>query len=374
MTEKQHMSTETEEATPEKAKDPVRTWTFIILALAALLLVWYLISDRMAPFTSQARVHALVIPVSPEVSGTVISVAVGNNQRVSAGQELFQIDPHRNQLAVEAAEADLQTARQSMGVSGANVSAAEAALVSAEASLVQAEKDAVRLKRIQKEDPGAISVRRVESAEATLSAAQGQVAAAEANIEKARQDLGQPGEQNSRLLQAQSALDQASLNLERTTVRAPEEGLVTDVRVNNGNYANAGSPQLTFIAIENIWVQADFTENNLGNIRPGNAVRIVFDVLPGRVFTGTVRETGFGVAVNSTPLGSLPTIENDRDWLRASQRYPVLIDFDLPTRENGTDIRVGSQASVTVFTQKRGLFNLLARVRMWLNSLLTYAY
>jgi multidrug resistance efflux pump len=374
MTENQENSTEAEDTSTVQAKDPVRTWTFIVLALAALLLVWYLVSDRVTPYTSQARVHALVIPVSPEVSGTVIAVAVGNNQRVAAGQELFQIDPNRNQLAVEAAEADLQTARQSMGASGANVSAAEAALVTAEASRVRAEKDAIRLQRIQNEDPGAISVRRVESAEASLTAAQGQVAAANANIEKAKQDLGQTGEQNSRVLQAQSALDQARLNLEKTTVRAPEDGLVTDVRVNNGNYANAGSPQLTFIAIENIWVQADFTENNLGNIRSGNTVRMVFDVLPGRVFTGTVRETGFGVAVDSTPLGSLPTIENDRDWLRASQRYPVLVDFELPRRENGTDIRVGSQASVVVLTQERGLFNLLARFQIWLNSLLTYAY
>ena len=374
MTENQEASTEAESISTEQAKDPVRTWTYIILALAAVLLIWYLISDRVTPYTSQARVHALVIPVSPEVSGTVISVAVGNNQRVTAGQELFQIDPNRNQLAVEAAEADLQTARQSMGASGANVSAAEAALVTAEAGRVRAEKDAVRLRRIQKEDPGAISVRRVESADASLTAAEGQVAAAKANIEKAKQDLGQTGEQNSRVLQAQSALDQARLNLEKTTVRAPEEGLVTDVRVNNGNYANAGSPQLTFIAIENIWIQADFTENNLGNIRPGNSVRMVFDVLPGQVFTGNVRETGFGVAVDSTPLGSLPTIENDRDWLRASQRYPVLIDFELPRRENGTDIRVGSQATVVVLTREGGLFNLLAKFQMWLNSLVTYAY
>ena len=215
MTENQENNTEAEDTSTVQAKDPVRTWTLIVLALAALLLVWYLVSDRVTPYTSQARVHALVIPVSPEVSGTVIAVAVGNNQRVAAGQELFQIDPNRNQLAVEAAEADLQTARQSMGASGANVSAAEAALVTAEASRVRAEKDAVRLKRIQKEDPGAISVRRVESAEATLTAAQGQVAAAKANIEKAKQDLGQTGEQNSRVLQAQSALDQARLNLEK---------------------------------------------------------------------------------------------------------------------------------------------------------------
>ncbi len=374
MAEEQENIKESEISTVKPGLDPVRKWTFIILILTMVLLVWYLISARVTPFTSQARVHALVIPISPEVSGTVISVAVGNNQRVKAGQELFQLDPSRNQLAVETAEADLQTARQSLGASGANVSAAEAALVSAEANLVRSEKDAIRLKRIQKEDPGAISVRRVETAEATLTAAQGQVAAAIANIDKAKQDLGQSGEQNSRILQAQSALDQAKLNLDKTTVRAPEDGVVTDVRVNNGNFANTGTPQLTFISIKNIWVQADFTENNLGNIRTGNTVRMVFDVLPGKIFIGTVRETGYGVAVDSAPLGSLPTIENNRDWLRAAQRYPVLIDFQLPTRDGGTDIRVGSQASVIVFTQESGFFNLLARFQIWLSSVLTYAY
>jgi multidrug resistance efflux pump len=374
MAEEHESIKESEESTVKPGLDPVRKWTFIILILAMVLLVWYLISDRVTPFTSQARVHALVIPVSPEVSGTVISVTVGNNQRVKAGQELFQLDPSRNQLAVETAEADLQTARQSLGASGANVSAAEAALVTAEANLVRSEKDAVRLRRIQKEDPGAISVRRVETAEATLTAAQGQVAVAIANIDKAKQDLGQSGEQNSRILQAQSALDQAKLNLEKTTVRAPEDGVVTDVRVNNGNFANAGTPQMTFISTKYIWVQADFTENNLGNIRTGNTVRMVFDVLPGQTFIGTVRETGYGVSVDSAPLGSLPTIENDRDWLRASQRYPVLIDFQLPMRDDGTDIRVGSQASVIVFTRESGLFNLLAGVQIWLSSVLTYAY
>lgn len=374
MSEQQENLKQPEEVEVNIAKDPVRTWTFTILALTVVLMAWYLISDRLTPYTSQARVHALVIPVSPEVSGTVIAVSVGNNQRVKAGQVLFQIDPYRAQLAVETAEADLQTARQSMGASGANVGAAEAALISAEANQVRSEKDAVRLRRIQKEDPGAISVRRVESAEASLTAAQGQVAAAKANIEKAEQDLGQVGEQNSRILQAQSALDQARLNLEKTTVRAPEDGLVTDVQVSKGNFASTGAPQLTFIAVENIWVRADFTENNLGGVRPGSTVKIVFDALPGKVLSGTVREIGFGVALDSAPLGSLPTIENNRDWLRAAQRYPVLIDFLLPVREGGSDLRVGSQASVIVLTQDGGFLNFLAEFRIWLNSILTYAY
>lgn len=375
MSEKDATKDQPTEKKPVKAAmDPVRKWTFITLAAIVLLLAWYLVSDRLAPFTSQARVHALVVPIAPEVSGTVVAVNVGNNQRVKAGQELFQIDPERYRLAVETADADLQTARQSMGVSTANISAAEAALMRSQANLVRSEKDAMRLLRIKEEDPGAISQRRIESAEASLASAQAQVAASKANVEKARQDLGKTGEQNSRILQAQAALAQARLNLERTVVRAPEDGLVTDVRVNNGNFANASAPQMTFIAVDNIWVQADFTENNLGNIRAGNKVQIVFDVYPGEVFSGTVRELGFGIAVDSAPLGSLPTIDNNQGWLRSAQRYPVLIDFNLPSQQGASGIRVGSQASIVVFTGSHSLINSLARLKMWLNSILTYAY
>ncbi len=366
--------TPVEEQSAKQPADPVRKWTFITLAAVVLLLVWYLVSDRVTPFTSQARVHALVVPIAPEVSGTVLEIMVGNNQRVSAGQELFQIDPERYQLAVETAEADMQTARQSLGASSANVSAAEASLVSAEANLVRSEKDAMRLQRIKDEDPGAISQRRIESAEASLASARGQVDASRANVEKAKQDLGQTGEQNSRILQARSALAQANLNLKRTVVRAPQDGLVTDVRVNKGNFANASAPQMTFVAVDNIWIQADFTENNLGHIKAGNQVKIVFDVLPGEVFSGTVRELGFGVAVDSAPLGALPTIDNNQGWLRAAQRYPVLVDFDLPIQQTAASLRVGSQVTVVVITGSNTMINTLARFQIWLNSMLTYAY
>ena len=365
---------EAEQAPEVPASDPVRKWTFVTLGVAIALLAWYLVSDRVAPSTSQARVHALVVPIAPEVSGTVISVDVGNNQRVKAGQELFHIDPERYQLAVETAQADMQTARQSMGASSANVSAAEAGLVSAKANLVRSEKDAIRLQRIKEEDPGAISQRRIESAVASLEAARGQVDAARANVEKARQDLGQTGEQNSRILQAQSALAQATLNLERTVVLAPEDGLVTDVRVTKGNYANASAPQMTFIAVENVWIQADFTENNLGNIQAGNKVDVVFDVLPGEIYSGSVRELSFGVDVGTAPLGSLPTVDNNQGWLRAAQRYPVLIDIDLPPQPKALGLRVGSQATVVVYTGENSLVNMLAGLQIWLSSILTYAY
>ena len=311
------------------AMDPVRRWTFIVLGICLVLFAWYLRADRVTPYTSQARVNALVVPIAAEVSGTISDVLVKNNQIVEAGQKLFQIDIERYRLAVDNAKASI---------------------VSAKANLERARQDALRMRKIRDEDPGAISQRRIQAAEASFAAAEGDVDAAEANLDTAR------------------------LNLERATLNAPEKGIVTGVRLDKGNFAAAGAPQLTFIAIHNIWVQADFTENNLGHIDPGDEVAIVFDVLPGQIIRGSVREVGFGVTVDDAPLGSLPTISNDPDWLRQSQRYHVLIDFELTDKQEAKLLKVGSQASVIVYTGEHRLINSLASLLIYLISILTYAY
>jgi multidrug resistance efflux pump len=361
------------ETSAKAPMDPVRKWTLIVLGACVILMFWYLRSDRVTPYTNQARVHALVVPIAAQVSGIVTDVSVSNNEFVAADQELFQIDRNQYLFAVENAKANLQSARQATGASTANVEAARASVGAAQAGLVRAEQDAVRLRRIKEEDPGAISVRRLEQAEAQLMVAQSQLSASQANLEKAIQDLGQAGDENSRILQAQAGLDQAQLDLSRTTVRAPDNGLLTDVRVDRGNFAGAGAPQMTFIAIHNIWVQADFTENNLGHVDPGDKVEIVFDSMPGRVISGRVRGTGFGVALNSAPLGNLPTIDNDRQWLRDAQRFPVLVDFQLDDRDERLGIRVGSQASVIIYSGDNWLFNFVGRIYIRIASLLTYA-
>lgn len=354
--------------------DPVRKWTFIALGACAVLMVYYLVADRVTPYTSQARVHALVVPIAAEVSGTVTAVAVDSNSVVDAGDLLFQIDSARYQLAVETAMANLETARQTTRASTADVETAEAKVVSAKAQLRSAEQDAVRLRRIKQEDAGAISDRRIEIAENSLAAAQGGLAAAESSLQRAIAALGEAGDANTKVLQAQSALEQAQLDLTRTAVVAPDSGVVTDVRVDRGNFAQAGAPQMTFVASHDVWIQADFTENNLGNIRPGQAVEIVFDALPGTVVKGTIRTTGFGVNIDSAPLGSLPTIDNDRQWLRDAQRFAVLVDFELPTAEDRGGLRVGAQASVMVYADAGWITTLLGKIKMRLISIFTYAY
>jgi len=377
------MSNETEnkeeepadDAVPAKTPmDPVRRWTLIVLGACVVLMFWYLMSDRLTPYTSQARVHALVVPIASQVSGIVVDVFVANNEYVEAGQELFRIDPGTYQLAVETAQANMQSARQATGASGAGVDAAMASVESARAGLVRANQDGVRLRRIKEEDPGAISDRRLEQAEASVAVAVAQLASAEANLEKARQDLGETGDQNSRILQAQAALDQTQLDLSRTTIRAATDGLLTDVRLDRGNFASAGAPQMTFIGVHNIWVQADFTENNLGHIDAGDPVEIIFDALPGRVFPGRITSTGFGVDIAAAPLGSLPTVDNNRQWLRDAQRFPVQVEFQLRDENDRLAVRVGAQASVITYTGDNWLFNAVGKIYIRIASILTYAF
>lgn len=358
---------------PKSAPDPVRRATLIVMVLAFLLMAWYLAADRITPYTSQARLHAGVVPISAEVSGPVVEVAVSNNQLVAAGDTLFTVDPGNYELALENALASLETARQGTGASTANVDAAAAAVGAARANLRRAEQDTTRLRRIKEQDPGAISDRRLEMAEAASEVAREQLSGAESQLEAARQSLGLTGEDNARIRQAQVAVDKARLDIGKTAVVAPVDGLVTDVRVDVGKFAAAGSPQMTFVATHDIWIQADFTENNLGHVDRSDPVEIVFDVFPGRVFEGRVRGMGFGVDVDKAPLGSLPTIRNNREWLRDAQRFPVDVEFDMALEDKGK-LRVGAQASVIIYSGDGALMNSLGRLQVRIASLLSYAY
>ena len=229
------------------------------------------------------------------------------------------------------------------------------------------------MRRIRKEDPGAISERRIQSAEAGLQSARSRLAAAQAQLEAARNALGSTDENNAQLQQARSSLNTARINLERTSVFAPADGLITDLRVDKGNYAAAGAPLMTFIAIQDTWIRADFSENNLGNVDPGDPVEITFDVRPGRVYHGKVRRTGYGVQVSSNALGTLPTIDNQREWLRSEQRFPAVIDFEVPD-EIRNELRVGSQASVIVYTGDNWLMNALGKAYIRIAATLSYLY
>ena len=359
--------------TSDKKRDPVRLWTFIVLALCIVLMIIYLVGDRLTPYTTQARVHAYVVPVAPQVAGRLISVDVENNQMVKAGQKLFSIDPGSYDLAVQAAEAALKNTEQSIQSGISNVEASRANVDSAKASVWAADQDTTRMRRIRKEDEGAISERRIQQSEASLASSRANLAAAQASLEAAISALGSTDDNNAQIQQARSNLENARLNLERTIIYAPRDGMITDLRIDQGNYAASGAALMTFIAIHDTWIRADLSENNLGNVDVGDRVEVTFDVRPGKVFKGRIRQAGYGIEVNTNALGTLPTIDNDRNWLRAEQRFPVTIDFEASDL-SVSNLRVGSQVSVVVYTGDNPIMNALGRFYIRVNAYLSYAY
>jgi len=368
------------ESTPapqdEGAAKSVNRGARLILLVIALSLTWYLLADRFTPYTRQARLQGFVVGVAPEVAGVIREVWVRNDQEVEAGQPLFQIDPTQYQIALDRAESDFENAQRQVGAGSASVDAARAQLRVAQANRTKAEKDANRLERLHTEDPGAISVRRLEMAQASYAAARAQVDAAEANIERTIEQMGGDEEDNAILKTALSAQEKAQLDLDRTVVRAPSSGVVSDLRADVGRFAGTGSPVVTLIAIHDVWINAEFTENNLGNLAPGSPVEIIFDSLPGTVFTGEVRSIGLGISTGQAPApGTLPTIQNNRDWLRQSQRFPVVIGFDFTQdpRLRG-QVRVGGQVSVIAYTGQSAMLETLGRWYIRLLSWLSYAY
>jgi multidrug resistance efflux pump len=348
-----------------------------VLVIIVLSLTWYLLADRHTPYTRQARVEAYVVGVAPKVGGLVTQVWVKNDEMVDEDQPLFEIDPSQYQIALDQARSGLDNAVNQVGAGDAAVDAARAQYRAAVANLDRAEKDTARQEKMYEEDPGTISVRRLESSQASVDMARAQVAAAEAAIQGAIEQKGGNDETTNAILEsARSAVEKAELDLSNTVVKASTPGRISDLRAEIGQFAGTGQPVLTLIAISDVWINAEFTENNLGNLEVGTPVRILFDSLPGRIFKGEIRSIGIGVnSGTASAPGTLPTIQNDRDWLRQSQRFPVVIEFDPgQSEELERQLRAGGQASVMAFTNERGILNLLGRIYLRLMSWFSYVY
>lgn len=362
----------------EPPADPAKKGIKWVLLVIVLSLAWYLVADRFTPYTQQARVGAFVIPVAAEVAGRVTRVNVRNNQDVKAGDLLFEVDPQPYQIAVERARADLESTRRQIGASTAGIASAQANLRAAQANELKARQDNNRLEGLYRDDPGTISVRLLEVSRANREQAVSQVAAARAEVQRAREQEGGNAEDNALLRSAATALSKAELDQANTQIRARSAGLITDLRTDAGQFAAVGSPVMTLIAIHDVWISADMTENNLGLIKVDTPVAIVLDALPGELFDGRVRSVGYGVSVGQTPApGTLPSVQNSRDWLRPAQRFPVIIEFSEDSKallRDSRGIRAGGQAEVMAFPTQGNPLNPLGRAFLGLMSWLSYAY
>ncbi|MCP3852690.1 MAG: HlyD family secretion protein [Gammaproteobacteria bacterium] len=358
------------------AKKSIATGTIIVLLLIIVSLVWYLAADRYTPYTQQARIDGYVVGISSEVSGVVKQVWVKNNQLIKKGQKLFEVERSQYEIALNKARSDLEDVKRQIAAGTAGVESAQSNLEARKANQKKAKQDVVRLEGLYKKDSGAISIRRLESSQASYAQAVAKVAGAEAEVIRAIEQEGGDGENNAKLKSATSAVNKAELDLKHTVTYALSDGVITDLGIDIGQFASAGNPLMTFISIHDIWIEAQFTENNLGHLKAGSQVELVIDSIPGQVFKGEVRSVGLGVAFGQKPpAGTLPTIDNNRDWLRQSQRFPVIVTFDVKQSEKLRHfIRIGGQAEVIGFTEGHGLLNSLAKIYIRIMSYFSYVY
>jgi multidrug resistance efflux pump len=354
-----------------RKKDPIRRITAIVLGICLVIMIWYITADRLAPYTDQAKVVALVVPVVPRVSGYLTEVNVRLHSVVNKNDVLFQIDARPFELAVRAAEANFDRAAQQVGARSATVKSAVASVGVARAQLDRAQRNFDRTQQVLESNPGALSQADRDRSETGLAQAVERVASAEANLEKAQEQLGEVGPDNPDLRAAIVALEQVQLDLAFTKLYAPTRGAIESFNVDVGHYAQSGQPLATFISTHDVWIQADMRENNIANIKPGYRVEFVLDVAPGRVFKGTVRSVGFGVgSQGGTSRGELQTVTSSQGWLRDPQRFPVIIGID-PGEAQGL-LRAGGQADVIVYTGNHHLLNAIGWVNLRIRGLLSY--
>jgi len=358
-----------EESVPKK--DPIRRVTRIVLIVCAVIFVWYLFADRLTPYTDQARVTGLVVPIVPRVAGYLTEVNVRLHSVVEQDDVLFVIDQRPYELTVRSAEANLDAAAQQVGALTATVKSALGRVGVAKAQLDRAQRSNNRTQAILDKNPGALSQADVDRTETSLAQAVERLSSAEADLDKAKEQLGITGPENPQLRAAVAALEQAQLDLAFTTLHAPTRGAIESFNIDVGHYAVANQPLATFVSTSDVWIQADMRENNISRVDIGDAVEFVLDVAPGRVFRGKVRSVGYGVSTaGATNRGDLPTVQSSQGWLRDPQRFPVIIGFERETAQGL--LRAGGQADVIIYTGRNPILNLIGKLHLRVRSLLSY--
>lgn len=353
-------------------RDPVKFWTRTTLIVLITLFVAHILSDKYVPYTANARVEAYVVPLAAQVSGQLSKVYVTNNQRVKEGDKLVEIDAAKYELAVQQAEADLQSATQAADADTASVTTAQSRVTEAEANLLNAQVKGERIIKLAQK--GAASLSRADDARSRISASEAKLKSARSELEKAKSNLGATGQDNAKIKQALVNLERAQLDLHRAVVRAPSDGIITNFTVDVGHFANTGAPIMTFISIKDVWIQADMRENSLANIKAGDKVDILLDAAPGRVFKGSIRSVGWGVSDNTNnQMGGLTTVTETKGWLRQPQNFPVTVDFISAEDSKGFK-RAGGQANVIVYTSGNPLLNGAGKLWMWGLSIASHVY
>lgn len=304
---------------------------------------WYLVSSNYVS-TDNAYVDASSAAITPQVAGTIQSVAVTETQRVRRGDVLIVLDPSDAQLALAQAEANYAQARRQVEQYFANAAASTATITARQADLSRAQLDFDR--RAGLSASGAVSGEEIstarnalDSARAVLAAAREQQSALEALIR------GSDVAHNPLVLAALAMLDKARLDLSRTIIRAPIDGIVAQNQAQVGQRVSVGGPLMTVVPVEQVFVNANFKEGQLDRVRQGQAVTLESD-LYGSAVTFHGRVVGLGGGTGAA-FALIPAQNATGNWIKVVQRLPVRIALD-PKELAAHPLRVGLSMTATI--------------------------
>ena len=343
-----------------------------VLVIGAIYALWYLLVGRNYVSTDNAYVNAEIAQVTPLISAQATEVRVTDTQAVKRGDILVRLDPTNARIAVAQAEADLaearrrfrQTAATSTSLSaqvqarGADIAQANAQLAAAQADYDKARIDLQRREALSPE--GAVSGEEVTSARKAFAAARAGLEQARAGVATARATQGAAAgelaandalvsgstiETDPAVLAAKAKLENAQLDLGRTIIRAPIDGVVTRRQVQVGQRVAQGNPIMSIVPLAQVYVDANFKERQLRQVRIGMPATVIADIYGGDVvYHGKV--IGFSGGTGSS-LALIPAQNATGNWIKVVQRLPVRIALD-PRELAAHPLRVGLSTEVEI--------------------------
>ena len=350
-----------QQGNPARKKALTAVAAAIVVAGAAYGAYWALVLNHFES-TDNAYVQGNVVQLTPQVSGTVVSIAADDTDHVKAGQLLVKLDPADAQVALDQAEAQLAQTVREVRTLYANNSTLKAQIALREADVARAQSEVARAQDdVARRTPlvatGAVGKEEFNHSTSQLSAAKSSLVAAQSAVIAAREQLtsnqtltdGIAVDQHPNVLRASARVRESYLALHRADLLAPVDGFVAKRSVQLGQRVQAGAPLLSVIALNQLWVDANFKESQLKNLRIGQPVELLADVYGKKVeYHGTVDGLGAGTGA---AFSLLPAQNATGNWIKVVQRVPVRITLD-PKELAEHPLRVGLSMDAKVDVSK----------------------
>jgi membrane fusion protein (multidrug efflux system) len=342
----------------ERRRERLR-WTLMGggVLLAVILGLWYYLASGRYVSTDDSAVMAAQSTISANVPGRVVEVAVHDNQQVHRGDVLFRLDERPFQIAVEEAQAKLAGARMQIAANQATYRRELATQGANRDTLAYQQRELERQQRLLQS--GIASRAQFDMAQHAVELATSQLGSAEQQVGSVLAMLGGkpdlPVDAHPMVMQAQAELDRAKLNLSYTAVVAPDDGVVAKVeQLQAGDYINAAAPLFTLISSRDIWIEANFKEDELANMRPGQSATVSIDAYPSHRFKAHVVSMSPGTG---SQFSMLPPENATGNWVKVVQRVPVRLQLEDNELGDALPLHAGLSADVTVDTEhRRSLF------------------